>query len=125
MAVDGSAELLRRLKRDLHDGAQVRLVALAMSLDMVKEKLGDDQQVLDPSGVRRLVDTAHTQAVQALAELRSLARGLHPPPLDDGLADALATLAAGSTVAVDLTVDVPRGPRRQSRRSPTSALRSC
>jgi signal transduction histidine kinase len=110
MAVDDSTSLLRRLERDLHDGAQVRLVALAMSLDMAREKMRDHDPVLDVQGVRRLLDTAHAQAVEALSDLRNLSRGLHTPALDDGLAAALATLAAGSTVPVDLAVDVPRRP---------------
>lgn len=111
LAVDDSATLLRRIERDLHDGAQVRLVALAMSLDMARERLGtDDDEVADPRRVRRLVDAAHRNATEALTELRDLSRGLHPPTLDDGLPDALATLAARSTVPVELTVDVPERP---------------
>ncbi|WP_030935606.1 sensor histidine kinase [Streptomyces sp. NRRL S-646] len=110
-AVDDSAALLRRLERDLHDGAQVRLVALAMSLDMAKEGLGaEGEPVADPARLRRLIETAHTNATEALSELRDLARGIHPPVLDDGLPDALATLAARSTVAVELAVDVPERP---------------
>ncbi|MCI3935236.1 sensor histidine kinase [Streptomyces sp. AN091965] len=121
LAVDDSVALLRRLERDLHDGAQVRLVAVAMSLDMIKERLGppgaDDRPA--PSGdggsidlvrVRQLVDGAHRNATEALTELRDLARGLHPPALDDGLPDALATLAARSSIPVELTTDVPRRP---------------
>ncbi|NUP37260.1 MAG: sensor histidine kinase [Streptomyces sp.] len=111
LAVDDSAALLRRLERDLHDGAQVRLVALAMSLDMAREGLGaDGEPVADPGRLRRLIETAHTNATEALGELRDLARGIHPPVLDDGLPDALATLAARSTVPVELAVDVPHRP---------------
>lgn len=111
IAVDDAAARLRRLERDLHDGAQVRLVALAMSLDMAKEKLGGaGGPVADPDGVRRLVETAHRNAAETLAELRDLARGIHPPTLDDGLPDALATLAARSPVPVELSVDVPERP---------------
>ncbi len=111
LAVDDSAALLRRLERDLHDGAQVRLVALAMSLDMAKERLGEDGAPLaDSARVRQLVDSAHRNATDALAELRDLARGMHPPVLDDGLPGALATLAARSTVPVELSVDVPVRP---------------
>ncbi|MFK4104765.1 sensor histidine kinase [Streptomyces sp. NPDC019531] len=106
LAVDDSAALLRRLERDLHDGAQVRLVALALSLDMAREHLGPDGD----ARVRRLVESAHHNATEALAELRDLARGIHPPALDDGLPDALATLAARSTVPVELAVDVPDRP---------------
>ncbi|MEU7041700.1 sensor domain-containing protein [Streptomyces varsoviensis] len=110
LAVDDAAATLRRLERDLHDGAQVRLVALAMSLAMAKEKLGDAGPPPDAERARRLVDTAHRNAAEALAELRNLSRGLHPPVLDDGLPDALATLAARSAVPVALTVDVPVRP---------------
>ncbi|WP_458247949.1 sensor histidine kinase [Streptomyces sp. MAI_2237] len=111
LAVDDSAALLRRLERDLHDGAQVRLVALALSLDMARERLGaDGDPVADPGRVRQLVDLAHRNATEALTELRDLARGLHPPALDDGLPDALATLAARSALPVELAVDVPERP---------------
>jgi signal transduction histidine kinase len=106
LAVDDSAALLRRLERDLHDGAQVRLVALAMSLDMAREHLGPEGD----TRVRKLVESAHHNATEALAELRDLARGIHPPALDDGLPGALATLAARSTVPVALAVEVPERP---------------
>ena len=97
-AVDDSAAALRRIERDLHDGAQAQLVALAMQLGEAKENL-------DATGRgwtswtgrdRDLVDTAHRNAKEAIAELRDLARGIHPPVLDNGLADALGTLAARS-----------------------------
>jgi signal transduction histidine kinase len=113
-AVDDSAALLRQVERDLHDGAQVRLAALALHLGMAKEKLGDDgddrDDVPDVVAVRELVDAAHRGAKDALAELRDLARGLHPPALDNGLAEALATLAAGSAIPVELAGDVPVRP---------------
>jgi signal transduction histidine kinase len=109
-AVDDSAAMLRRLERDLHDGAQVRLATLAMNLGMAKEKLGEDGEVTDPEAVRQLLDAAHRGAKDALAELRSLARGIHPAALDTGLADALATLAASSAIPVDLRVQVPVRP---------------
>jgi len=110
LAVDDSAALLRRLERDLHDGAQVRLATLAMHLGMAKEKLGQDGEVPDAAAVRDLLDAAHRGAKDALTELRGLARGIHPPALDTGLADALATLAAGSAIPVDLEVHVPVRP---------------
>ncbi|SDJ47811.1 sensor histidine kinase [Streptomyces indicus] len=109
LAVDDSVALLRRVERDLHDGAQVRLVALALGLDMVKTKLADES-TLDLDAVRRLVDGAHRNATEALTELRDLARGIHPPVLDEGLAQALETLTARSTLPVELTVDVPERP---------------
>ncbi|RII14691.1 Sensor histidine kinase LiaS [Streptomyces sp. YIM 130001] len=109
LAVDDSAALLRRLERDLHDGAQVRLVALALSLDMIKDKLAAGQAP-DLGPVRRLVDGARENATAALTELRDLSRGLHPPVLDDGLPDALASLTSRSSVPVELTVEVSERP---------------
>jgi signal transduction histidine kinase len=109
LAVDDAAARLRRVERDLHDGAQIRLATLAMHLGMAKEELDD----ADPMGVaraRELVDAAHRGAKDALVELRDLARGIHPPVLDNGLADALATLAAGSAIPVELACDLPQRP---------------
>jgi signal transduction histidine kinase len=102
--VDASAATLRRIERDLHDGTQAQLVALAMRLGMVKEKLADDD--LDLDQVRLLVDDAHRGAKEAITELRDLARGIHPPALDTGLEGALATLAARSTVPAELTLSI-------------------
>ena len=100
--VDASAATLRRIERDLHDGTQAQLVALAMRLGQAKEKLADDDG-LDLDQVRRLVDDAHRGAKEAIVELRDLARGIHPPALDIGLEGALSTLAARSTVPTELT----------------------
>ncbi|HEX5288229.1 MAG TPA: sensor domain-containing protein [Streptosporangiaceae bacterium] len=110
LAVDDSAALLRRLERNLHDGAQIRLATLAMNLGMAREKLGDSGEVADAAAVRELVDLALRGAKEALGELRSLARGIHPPVLDNGLADALASLAADSAIPVELEVSVPVRP---------------
>jgi signal transduction histidine kinase len=107
-AVDDSAALLRRLERDLHDGAQARLAALAMNLGLAKEKLGDDDPEL--TQVRELVDAAHQGAKDALGELRDLAKGIHPPILDTGLSDALASLALGSAIPVEVTTEIPSRP---------------
>jgi signal transduction histidine kinase len=112
-AVDDAVSALRRVERDLHDGAQVRLAALAMGLGMAKEKLGDDGQPVGPdqlASVRDLVEAAHFSAKEALVELRDLARGIHPPVLDAGLADALATLAARSLIPVELDTDIRERP---------------
>jgi signal transduction histidine kinase len=106
MAVDDAAATLRRIERDLHDGAQARLVALAMDLTMMRDRLREDSP--DLIATRQLVDTAHAHAKEAIGELRDLARGIHPPVLDRGLAEALQTLAARSPVPVALTVDLPR-----------------
>jgi signal transduction histidine kinase len=110
LAVDDAAARLRRVERDLHDGAQIRLTTLAMHLGMAKEKLGDEGDPLDVRRARELVDAAHRGAKDALVELRDLARGIHPPVLDTGLADALATLAAGSAIPVELICDLPQRP---------------
>ncbi|MER5437915.1 sensor domain-containing protein [Streptomyces sp. NPDC002790] len=106
LAVEEANERLRRLERDLHDGAQVRLVALAMSLDMVREQLDDR----DRPELHRMVEAARDNATEVLTELRDLSRGLHPPALDGGLGDALSTLAARSTLPVDVSVDLPERP---------------
>jgi signal transduction histidine kinase len=106
-AVDESAARLRRIERDLHDGAQVRLAALAMTLGEIKENLEQspaDHHTLD------LVGAAHQNAKDTLAELRDLARGIHPPVLDRGLAPALGILAGTSAIPVALTVAVTERP---------------
>jgi signal transduction histidine kinase len=108
-AVDDSAARLRSIERDLHDGAQAQLVALSMKLGLAKEKLGDTIPP-DLTRVAQLVDDAHRSAIEAIAELRTLARGIHPSVLDNGLTDALTTLAARSVVPVDLVTDIPERP---------------
>ena len=141
-AVDQSAATLRRIERDLHDGTQARLVALAMHLDMARERLanlpsvpepgsgdapGDDAatEVIDPTLVaepptlpdpaeleraRELLERAHRDAIDAIAELREVTRSIHPPALDRGLGDALATLAARSGVPTELEVRIVSRP---------------
>ena len=111
--VDDSAARLRAIERDLHDGAQAQLVAVAMKLGLAKEKLGGGDGAAAEPDVKRaleLVDTAHRTAREAIGELRDLARGIHPPVLDRGLGPALSTLAARSAVPVELVVDVPERP---------------
>lgn len=105
-AVDDAAARLRQIERDLHDGAQAQLVALAMTLGLAKEELGEG----DTEAALALVDTAHTNAKQAIVELRDLARGIHPPVLDSGLEPALHTLATRSAVPVELHIDLPGRP---------------
>jgi signal transduction histidine kinase len=107
-AVEDSALRLRRIERDLHDGAQAQLVALAMKLGLAKDELKADD--LDIAQVRQLVTAAHTNAKQALTELRDLARGIHPAALDAGLDVALSTLVARSGMDARVTVDLPRRP---------------
>lgn len=106
-AVDDSAATLRRIERDLHDGTQARLVALAMNVGLAKEKLAEGA---DPAEAQRLLETAHSTAKEAIVELRDLARGIHPPVLDAGLDTALATLAAHSAVPVSLRTAITARP---------------
>jgi signal transduction histidine kinase len=111
--LDASTETLRRIERDLHDGTQAQLVALAMRLGQAKEKLdhlGAEDEDADVAAVRRLVDEAHRGAKEAITDLRDLARGIHPPALDTGLENALATLAARSPVPTEVTVMVQTRP---------------
>lgn len=99
-AVEDAAATLRRIERDLHDGTQVRLVGLGMHLTVIHELVAagaDREQVL------RVVETARGNAKAAVADLRTLVKGIHPPVLDQGLATALATLAADSPLEVGLT----------------------
>ena len=77
-----------------------------MRLGMAKEKLEDDPEHVDLDRVRELVDEAHRGAKEAIAELRDIARGIHPPALDIGLEGALATLAARSAVPTELSVEL-------------------
>ena len=107
VAVDDSAATMRRIERDLHDGAQARLVALAMNVGLAREKLAEGG---DPAEASRLLDAAHLTAKQAIVELRDLARGIHPPVLDAGLDAALATLAAHSAVPVRVRTSITERP---------------
>ena len=108
VTIDASAATLRRIERDLHDGTQAQLVALAMRLGMAKEKLADDEVDLDR--VRQLVDEAHHGAKEAITELRDIARGIHPPALDIGLGGALTTLASRSAVPTEISFDLQGRP---------------
>ena len=110
LAVDDAAAQLRRVERDLHDGAQIRLATLAMHLGLARETLAGPGGAADVTRARELVDAAHRDAKQALGELRDLARGIHPPVLDTGLDNALATLAATSAIPVELACDLPERP---------------
>ncbi|MGW2596786.1 sensor histidine kinase [Streptomyces klenkii] len=106
VVVDTAAADLRRIERDLHDGAQARLVALAMGLGLAKEKVLED-----PEAAARMVDEAHGEVKLALQELRDLARGIHPAVLTDrGLDAALSSVAARCTVPVSVSVDLDERP---------------
>jgi signal transduction histidine kinase len=117
--VDNATATLRRIERDLHDGTQAQLVALAMRLGLAKEKL-DSLAVsgaatgrpieADLEAIRRLVGDAHRGAKEAITDLRDLARGIHPPALDTGLENALATLTARSPVPTAVSVQIQTRP---------------
>jgi signal transduction histidine kinase len=104
-AVDAAAAELQRIERDLHDGAQARLVALAMDLGMAEERFDRD-----PEGARELVEKARAEAKNALAELRDLARGMRPAMLAErGLDEAVRALAARASLATSVSVDAGGG----------------
>ncbi len=111
LAVQDSVATLRRIERDLHDGAQSRLIAVAMALTGAKEKLarapGDAPEL---AGGRELVDSALRNTRTTITELRDLVRGIHPPALNDGLDVALETLASGAGLPVRTRVDLPGRP---------------
>lgn len=105
-AMDSSVSDLRRIERDLHDGAQQRLVKLSMDLGMARAKFDSD-----PEAARELIIEAHEGAKLAMAEIRNLARGIHPAVLTDrGLDAAITSLAASSTVPVDVSVNLESRP---------------
>ncbi|MBC2864014.1 sensor histidine kinase [Streptomyces mexicanus] len=106
VVVDTAAADLRRIERDLHDGAQARLVNLAMGLGLAKEKLLED-----PDAAAAMVEEAHGEVKLALQELRDLARGIHPAVLTDrGLDAALSSVASRCTVPVKVTADLDTRP---------------
>ncbi len=105
-AIEDVAATLRRIERDLHDGVQARMVALAMSLTMLNETLGED---ISPQS-RNLLTAALGHAKDGIAELRVMVSGIHPPALDAGLETALATLAARSPIPVDVRAALPERP---------------
>jgi signal transduction histidine kinase len=95
----GDAER-RRLERNLHDGAQQRLVAIALQLRLLQDNIRED-----PAAAERLAETASDEVGQSLSELRDLARGLHPAVLEYGLASALDALALRATVPTEVSVE--------------------
>jgi signal transduction histidine kinase len=105
-AINEAAETLRRIERDLHDGAQARMIALGMRLGRVESRLGkgDTEQAL------RLLRESREETREIVQELRELVRGIHPPALDAGLEPALATLAARSPLPTTVRVELPRRP---------------
>ncbi|MEU8221158.1 sensor histidine kinase [Kribbella sp. NPDC048915] len=104
--VDTQAAELRRIERDLHDGAQARLAALSMNLGMAEEMVARD-----PAQAAALLTEARQSASTALSELRDLVRGIHPPVLADrGLEGAVKALALTCPFKVDVSYDVPARP---------------
>ncbi len=104
--VDSVEAERRRMERDLHDGAQQRLVSLAMTLGRAKNRLGSKEPA-----VRALIEDAHADAMQAIVELRDLTRGLHPPVLTDrGLDAALSALAVRSPVPMHVRIGIHQRP---------------
>jgi signal transduction histidine kinase len=100
--IDASAAEIRRIERDLHDGAQARLVAIGMALDAAEHLLGTQ-----PDTARELLRDARGNSAQALAELRGLVRGIHPPVLADrGLTDAVRALALEAPLPVSVHSDL-------------------
>jgi signal transduction histidine kinase len=107
-SVEGAAIELRRIERDLHDGAQQRLVSLAMNLGIANDRLASGA---DPATAALLVGQAHDEAKQAITELRELVRGIHPAVLTDrGLDAALSALAARSLVPMTIEVNLSARP---------------
>ena len=103
VAVDTAAADLRQLERDLHDGAQARLVALGMNLRAAERLIHTS-----PDAAAALVAEARETSARALTELRELVRGVHPPVLADrGLADAVRALALDSPLRVETDIDLP------------------
>lgn len=101
-AVDGSAAELRRIERDLHDGAQARLVAMGMNLGTIEALVEKD-----PAQAKKLLAMARTSSAEALTELRDLVRGIHPPVLAErGLGDAVRALALRLPIETEVTVDL-------------------
>ncbi len=104
--LDSGAAEIRRIERDLHDGAQARLVAMGMALSAADELLD-----ANPAAARALLLEARDASAKALAELRALVRGIHPPVLADrGLADAVRALALDSGLKVDVATGLSGRP---------------
>ncbi|MCX4551519.1 sensor histidine kinase [Streptomyces sp. NBC_01387] len=105
-AVDSSAAELRRIERDLHDGAQARLVAMGMNLSTVEALIEKD-----PAQAKKLLSMARESSAEALTELRDLVRGIHPPVLAErGLGDAVRALALRLPVRTEVEVDMDGRP---------------
>ncbi|SDQ62914.1 sensor histidine kinase [Thermostaphylospora chromogena] len=105
-AIDSQAAELRRIERELHDGAQARLVAVGMTLDAARRAAKTD-----PAEARALLARAREESAAALGELRRVVRGIHPPVLAErGLGDAVRALALDNPLKAEVTVDLPVRP---------------
>ena len=104
--IDAGAAEVRRIERDLHDGAQARLVAMGMTLDAAGQLVHDN-----PQAAHALLEQARENSIQALKELRDLVRGIHPPVLADrGLADAVRALALDTPLSTHVICDLAARP---------------
>ena len=118
-ALDAQAAELRRIERDLHDGAQARLVALSMQLGRAEDRLDEHPEAAE------LVRNARVEASNAIKELRDLARGIAPPVLADrGLPAAVDSLGERSALPVKVGADIKRRLSRSSSPPPTSSSQS-
>jgi signal transduction histidine kinase len=106
-SVDDADSRLRRIERDLHDGTQAQLVAIAMKVGDVRDRLSGEKASPE---ILSLLDSANGTAKEALADLRGLARGIRPAALEDGLDTALATLAAGAALPATVRYELARRP---------------
>ncbi|MFY1668440.1 histidine kinase [Plantactinospora sp. WMMB334] len=105
-ATENQAAELRRIERDLHDGAQARLVAMGINLGTIEYLLDRD-----PEAARALLAEARQASARALTELRDLVRGIHPPVLAErGLVDAVRALALDTPVRTEVTAELPGRP---------------
>lgn len=108
-AIENSAERLRRIERDLHDGAQARLVAMTMRLSVMREQLASARGP-GADATRELLQAVHRDATLAMVELRNVVGDIRPPALDGGLGAAIDSLAAHSPVPVELRVSITQRP---------------
>ncbi len=99
--LEGSAAEVRAIERNLHDGTQARLTAIALHVDLARDRLR-----ADPERAGELLDVAHATTREAIGELRTIIRGIHPPALDEGLGPALTTLAEQAGLPVEADVDL-------------------
>jgi signal transduction histidine kinase len=113
LVVDDAAARLRRIGQDLHDGAQAQMVGVVMKLGLARDHLSTSAARTQGAELDRaleLVDAAHRGAMEAITELRDLARGIYPPALDQVLSAAIAGLMARGDLPVEVVVNLPERP---------------